>query len=52
LSNFARKIEHLCLDGKQEQAFSYKQKLEVVASESLKALEERKQQGFIEPTQL
>lgn len=52
LSNFARKIEHLCLDGKQEQAFRYKQKLEVVASESLKALEERKQQGFIEPTQL
>ena len=52
LSNFARKIEHLCLDGKQEQAFSYKQKLEVVASESLKALEERKQQGFIEPAQL
>ncbi|NOH24811.1 ATP-binding protein [Vibrio europaeus] len=52
LSNLARKIEHMCLDGQQEQAFSFKQELEYLAQQSLQALEERKQQGFSEPTQL
>ncbi|KLN64567.1 response regulator [Vibrio sp. VPAP30] len=51
LSNLARKIEHMCLDGQQEQAFSLKQELELLAQQSLQALEERKQQGFTEPTQ-
>ncbi|AIW14143.1 ATP-binding protein [Vibrio tubiashii] len=52
LSNLARKIEHMCLDGQKEQAFSFKQELEHLAQQSLQALEERKQQGFSEPTQL
>lgn len=50
LSNLARKIEHLCLDGQHEQAFTYKGELEQIAVASIEAIKERKQQGFNEPT--
>lgn len=52
LSLLARKIEHLCLEGKETQAYQLKQELEQTASRSLEALELRKQQGFSEPSQL
>ncbi|EGA66205.1 HAMP domain-containing hybrid sensor histidine kinase/response regulator [Vibrio brasiliensis] len=52
LSNFARKIEHLCIDGQGVQAFKLKDELQHVAEQSLAALEQRKQQGFSQPTQL
>lgn len=52
LSNLARKIEHLCLDNKQNDAFQLKEELQNIAKSSLAALEVRKQQGFSEPTEL
>lgn len=52
LSNFARKIEHLCIDGQGVQAFKLKDELQHVAEQSLAALEQRKQRGFSQPTQL
>lgn len=51
LSNLARKIEHLCLDGQEQQAFTYKEELQKIAQESLIAIEQRKEQGFSEPTE-
>ncbi|WP_394125527.1 response regulator [Vibrio hepatarius] len=52
LSNLARKIEHLCLDNRQSDAFELKDELKHIAKSSLEALEVRKQQGFSEPTEL
>lgn len=51
LSNFARKIEHLCMDGQEKQAFKLKTELQALAEQSLTALEVRKQQGFSQPMQ-
>lgn len=51
LSNFARKIEHLCIDGQGNQAFKLKSELQRLAEQSLAALEIRKQQGFSQPMQ-
>lgn len=50
LSNLARKIEHLCIDGQCQLAFELKNELESLASRSLLALEQRKQKGFTEST--
>ena len=49
LSNLARKIEHLCIDNQEEQAFQLKEELKELAEKSLAALAYRKKQGFIEP---
>ncbi|MYM58652.1 response regulator [Vibrio sp. OCN044] len=49
LSNLARKIEHLCIDNQEEQAFQLKEELTELAEKSLAALAYRKKQGFIEP---
>lgn len=48
LSNLARKIEHLCIDGQQLDAFKLKEELQLIADQSLRALEQRKQKGFTE----
>ncbi|EGA68955.1 signal transduction histidine kinase [Vibrio sinaloensis DSM 21326] len=48
LSNLARKIEHLCIDGQQNNAFKLKEELQLIAEQSLQALEQRKQKGFTE----
>lgn len=46
LSNLARKIEHLCLDGQEEEAFSLHIELQSLAQRSLAALIKRKELGF------
>ncbi|MFM2590005.1 ATP-binding protein [Vibrio sp. TBV020] len=51
LSNMARKIERLCRDGNQDEAFMLKDELRQLAIQSLTAIEERKQQGFSESTE-
>jgi HPt (histidine-containing phosphotransfer) domain-containing protein len=48
LSNLARKIEHLCIEGQQESAFKLKEELQILADNSLNALEQRKLKGFTE----
>ncbi|KGY11187.1 phosphorelay protein LuxU [Vibrio tubiashii] len=48
LSNLARKIEHMCLDGQQDQAYAYRQELEQIAQQSLQAIAARKNLGFSE----
>ncbi|WP_341663401.1 ATP-binding protein [Vibrio sp.] len=49
LSNLARKIEHLCIDNQEEQAYQLRDELKELAEKSLAALAYRKKQGFIEP---
>lgn len=51
LSNLARKIEHLCLNGQADVAFNYHQELMDLAQRSLEALGQRKTLGFTEPTE-
>ncbi|MGD8111734.1 ATP-binding protein [Vibrio sp. TRT 17S01] len=48
LSEVAREMEALCLQGKEELAYQLKDKLLTVANASLKAIDARKQQGFVE----
>ncbi|MFY2508770.1 ATP-binding protein [Vibrio pectenicida] len=49
LSNLARKIEHLCIENQEEQAYKLRDDLKELADNSLSALAYRKTQGFIEP---
>ncbi|WP_245688531.1 Hpt domain-containing protein [Vibrio sonorensis] len=46
LSNLARKIEHLCLDGMNDEAYALRDDLIELAKASLAAIKMRKQQGF------
>jgi HPt (histidine-containing phosphotransfer) domain-containing protein len=50
LSNLARKIEHLCLDDKRQEAFELYPELKQLAERSFYALEQRKILGFEEPS--
>jgi HPt (histidine-containing phosphotransfer) domain-containing protein len=50
LSNLARKIEHLCLDDKRQEAFELHPQLRELAERSFQALEQRKIIGFTEPS--
>lgn len=52
LSILSRKIEHLCLEGREKEAYQLKTELELTAMRSLQALEQRKQQGFSESPEL
>lgn len=49
LSNLARKIECMCLENHEQQAFELSEELKELAEKSLAALEYRKTLGFIEP---
>ncbi|USD31250.1 MULTISPECIES: response regulator [Vibrio] len=49
LSNLARKIERMCLENHEQQAFELSEELKELAEKSLAALEYRKTLGFIEP---
>ncbi|AIU66724.1 response regulator [Vibrio coralliilyticus] len=49
LSNLARKIECMCLENHEQQAFELSEELKELAEKSLAALEYRKALGFIEP---
>ncbi|WP_260258419.1 Hpt domain-containing protein [Vibrio intestinalis] len=48
LSNLARKIEHMCADGKGEDALQCHHDLLDIANRSLAALEQRKTLGFVD----
>ncbi|EGU47603.1 signal transduction histidine kinase [Vibrio ichthyoenteri ATCC 700023] len=49
LSNLARQIERLCLEGQAEKAFEYHQELMELAQQSFDAIIHRKTQGFTQP---
>ncbi|AIW18957.1 response regulator [Vibrio coralliilyticus] len=49
LSNLARKIECMCLENHEQQAFELSEELKELAEKSLAALEYRKTLGFVEP---
>lgn len=50
LSNLARKIEHLCLNEKEQEAFELYPELKQLAARSFQAIEQRKNVGFTEPS--